>query len=220
MIGEQRNEATVAALAWSSPGLARHSRPALAVLTTDHVLSIWVSAFDVAASASWDRALVINNSKSSFGRVRSMSWVPFRPDMLKSAQDPLKRWKMGVHVLVLGLEAGKVVFLNIRNTFSQDEGEWQNGTLHQIDLNGDEALQYRQDVDDSRLITRPSGYSLFADAMKTLQFIENIELSPWEDHFSGDLMTTATFRGSDATCWSGAFRVRDDLSVCAFGSLR
>lgn len=93
-IGEEQSSSTVTWLAWSAPGLAKHGRSVLAVLTSNHVLSLWASKSDMATPASWERIYVVNNpikatlSKEHFGarftdrtnprlsRVRSAAWAP------------------------------------------------------------------------------------------------------------------------------------------------
>lgn len=59
-IGEEQSLSLVAALAWSPAGVARHSRCALAVLTTNHVLSIWAPDANPTNPRSWRRVLVLN----------------------------------------------------------------------------------------------------------------------------------------------------------------
>ena len=97
-VGEEQSLSTVIALAWSSPGLAKHKRPVLAVLTSNHLLSLWASNSDMKIPSSWGRVLVINmsmrrslellpaNSSSRLQseklknpqmlRIRCMAWAP------------------------------------------------------------------------------------------------------------------------------------------------
>jgi len=83
-------------LAWSPPGLAKHKRSVLAVLTSNHVLSLWASNSDMAVPESWERVCFVNNAviaalreekfKSRFKsassprlrRIRSAAWAPMR----------------------------------------------------------------------------------------------------------------------------------------------
>ena len=98
-IGEEQSYSIVTALAWSPAALAKHRRSALAVLTSNHVLSLWASNSDMAVSSSWERVLIINslfhqrplpvaltgirpgnelvdNEESPSSRVQSISWAP------------------------------------------------------------------------------------------------------------------------------------------------
>ena len=61
-IGEEQSLSTVVALAWSPPGLAKHKRPTLAVLTSNHLLSLWASNSNMAVRTSWERVLIVNHA--------------------------------------------------------------------------------------------------------------------------------------------------------------
>ncbi len=207
-IGEQQSRATVTAMSWSSPGLARHSRPALAVLTTNHVLCIWASTYNVEESSSWERVLIINGADSRFGRVRSMKWAsscPLKPESGRRSYQP------SMNILAMGLDGGKVVFLDIRSPSSAGNGSWSCRTLDEVDLETEPALRLRRNYDDTVSITRTSRYSLFGDAMKTLHFVGSINFSSWINSRS-DFITTASFCGNDGSRWMCDFRVSDDLS--------
>ena len=97
-IGEEQSPSTVVALAWSSPGLAKNKRPVLAVLTSNHLLSLWASNSDMKNPASWGRVFIINTTvrrslellpanapsrlqsesleKPHLLRIRCMAWAP------------------------------------------------------------------------------------------------------------------------------------------------
>lgn len=95
-IGEEQSPSTVTWLAWSPPGLAKHKRSVLAVLTSNHVLSLWASSSDMAVPESWERVCLVNDAiraalkeekfKSRFRsvssprlcRIRSAAWAPLR----------------------------------------------------------------------------------------------------------------------------------------------
>ncbi|KAJ8610516.1 hypothetical protein MRB53_038508 [Persea americana] len=79
---------SVVSLAWSPAGLAKHDRCALAVLTSNHVLSIWISDGDVKNERSWKRVLIVNegcdtpktaqsghDTRLKF-RCRAFTWAP------------------------------------------------------------------------------------------------------------------------------------------------
>ena len=60
-IGEEQSESRALALAWSPPGLARHHRCALAVLTSNLLLSLWSPSSDPVLVRSWQRRLIVND---------------------------------------------------------------------------------------------------------------------------------------------------------------
>ena len=60
-IGEEQSMSEVISIGWSSPVLGRHRRCLLAVLTSNHLLSLWDPGPDPSIDRSWRRMVVINN---------------------------------------------------------------------------------------------------------------------------------------------------------------
>ena len=60
-IGEEQSAQYNSAVAWSPPGLSRHRRCAIGLLSTGHILSIWAARGNILDEDSWERVLVINN---------------------------------------------------------------------------------------------------------------------------------------------------------------
>lgn len=93
-VGEEQSNSTVTWLGWSPPGLAKHKRSVLAVLTSNHLLSLWASDEDFGNLESWKRVCIINNvfeiafrqegfqseikniQDQRLRRVRSVAWAP------------------------------------------------------------------------------------------------------------------------------------------------
>ncbi|KAI9661269.1 MAG: hypothetical protein M1821_009596 [Bathelium mastoideum] len=89
-VGEEQSTRWVVALEWTPLPIAIHQRYALAVLTSNHVLSIWASSSTPTAVESWKRRLIINNVLASYfesadhdenvwrlrRRIRSFAWSP------------------------------------------------------------------------------------------------------------------------------------------------
>ena len=93
-IGEEQSNSTVTWLAWSPLRLAKHKRSVLAVLTSNHLLSLWAPDGDMGNEQSWNRVCVVNDAfqiafqKDKFRsrienirsqglrRVRSVAWAP------------------------------------------------------------------------------------------------------------------------------------------------
>lgn len=80
-IGEEQSLSTVCALAWSPPGLGKHHRPLLAILTTNLVLSLWETNGQL---GHWERIAIVNRSMPGYPisssrrgtRIRNFSWSP------------------------------------------------------------------------------------------------------------------------------------------------
>jgi hypothetical protein len=102
-IGEEMSESFVHALDWSPPGLGKHRRSVLAVLTSNHVLSIWECIGKPEIATDWVRACVINHALQAHykekdvhspeesendhferlrakQRIRAFAWSPAPPD--------------------------------------------------------------------------------------------------------------------------------------------
>ena len=60
--GEELSLRHVQALEWSSPGLSRNGRCVLAILSSNHVLSLWVCHGKPDRSANWKREVVMNHT--------------------------------------------------------------------------------------------------------------------------------------------------------------
>jgi hypothetical protein len=102
-IGEEMSESFVHALDWSPPGIGKHKRSVLAVLTSNHVLSIWECIGKPEIATDWVRACVINHVLQAHykekdvhspeesendhferlrakQRIRAFAWSPAPPD--------------------------------------------------------------------------------------------------------------------------------------------
>lgn len=146
-IGEELSTSTVTALAWSAPGLAMHRRPVLAVLTSNLLLSFWVSASGTSAHSSWQRVLVLNNSiENSYKhmclskqimeptagfqrktRVRSMAWAP---QVQRSAERTnslsLESRLRNAFLLAVANDDCEVLFLLISSPYTPHSASWDS----------------------------------------------------------------------------------------------
>lgn len=124
-IGQEQSNSHVVALAWSSPGLGIHHRPVLAILTANHVLSLWEWTGKV---GSWSRSYIINPSLtrnngglgSKAGRsIIAFSWLP-----------PLQLGNSPNHFLVALDTEGNVWTLKVSKSDASNTGTWQLGPFH------------------------------------------------------------------------------------------
>lgn len=147
-IGEESSIFHAHAAAWSSPGLARHGGSALAVLTTNHVLSLWAPEPLAKGVAVWQRTLVINHAIRQFyheqhgmpsdgdgreseealqiqQRVRSFAWTqPVHSDLERPHPDLFS----GLHHLVVATEGGHILVLGITSPYcdpTNKHSTWQ-----------------------------------------------------------------------------------------------
>lgn len=139
-IGEEQSSSTIVALSWSPVGLAKHKRSALAVLTTNHILSLWASASDLKTASSWERVIVINKALDNsnqqispqydgnlpsqkilrrLARIQSMSWASIKPDDILNQQDIFQEisseTSSTIQYLAITNDADEVVVLQIKS---------------------------------------------------------------------------------------------------------
>ena len=149
-VGEEQSESQVVALAWSPPGLARNKRSALAVLTENHVLSIWDSSSYRKDPKSWVRVLVVNQSlRQAFGlpkssdevevtqaeefsrlgcRIRSFSWGPVFYDVCSSnkASPSFSLQSHGYYCLAVTNDLGQIILTRIH------PGKWYQHSMIEV----------------------------------------------------------------------------------------
>ena len=145
-IGEETSIFEAHSAAWSNPGLARHGGSALAVLTSNHVLSLWALEPDAKRTPVWQRTSVINHAIRNFyemqnnlpsndrekeealqvqQRVRSFAWVQPVYNDLERAHPELFS---GQHYLVVATEGGYILSIRITSPYAGLYGKqplWQ-----------------------------------------------------------------------------------------------
>ena len=111
-MGEEQSSSTVTWLAWSPPGLAKHKRSVLAILTSNHMVSLWASNSDMTVPESWERVSIVNHAVNSalreekcrvgfsngsdlrLKRIRSAAWAPLL-DIKCACRSPLTAAAVG-----------------------------------------------------------------------------------------------------------------------------
>jgi Transcription factor IIIC subunit delta N-term len=195
--GEELSESVVVALKWSPPGLASHGRSALAVLTSNLILSIWESfGYPVNKSSSWKRRLTINDTLTTyaeslytvegqqlsleqsetakcFQRVRSFAWAP-----ILSSKDP-------VNVIAVANDNAEIVILAIQP--------------QSVNLSSEQAVavvsQFR--IDDGHQINRITQKTSFEEGMRYPCYASHIAWSPWIQNISSSAAIIAFVRDSE-----------------------
>ena len=169
-IGEEQSRATVTALAWSPPGLAKHGRSVLAVLTSNLILSLWASNSDPTDPGSWERVSVVNRILLSGSRlqqrIRSMAWAPTNPQHIDRLT-PSSGKKWGIPLLAVADDSSGLYFLKVSSPYNGQSLEWNIEVLHR------EVVAVSQSPSD-----RPSLLNL---AMNANHFIDRIEFGRWDD---------------------------------------
>ena len=138
-IGEEQSFSHVVSLAWSPIGLARHKRCSLAVLTSNHILSIWSPKSDHMNQHGWERALIVNHALVEEGsqvdftygtdnngvdqtlrlpwRIRSFTWGPVFSCSQRLHTDDRGDIDMSIDCYFVAVtnDAGELVLLELRS---------------------------------------------------------------------------------------------------------
>lgn len=141
-IGEEQSACTVIALQWSLPGLGKHKRPVLAVLTSNLLLSFWSSTSDPINGASWQRVFIVNNAALKSWerrylsgkplteslirrklRIRSTAWAPKARQCLEN-YDPQVEARQGVFLLAVANDDAEVLILLISSPYIDHSNSW------------------------------------------------------------------------------------------------
>ena len=172
-IGEEQARATVTALAWSPPGLAKHRRSVLAVLTSNLILALWASDSDPADPDSWKRVLIINKALFSGSRlrqrIRSMAWAPTNPQHV-DRRTPFSRRRWGIPLIAIADDSNGLYILKISSPFAGQPFAWNVEVLYHDDI-----------PVPNRTNDRPS---LLNRAMNANHFIDRIAFGTWDGDIS------------------------------------
>lgn len=191
-IGEEISPSVPIAISWSPPGLAKHRRCALAVLTSNLVLSIWSAEGMLHEESSWNRRLLINDALTDYfsndvatetpsissnseerlrlrSRVRAFSWAPSMPPRSETMGT---RWSYDPQYLAVSTDDNQVVFLVVESPTSSLglSNAWKAVVSSHISLTPTD-------------VTSPTGSDLFEDIVRQQRFVPHIAWSPWIRHF-------------------------------------
>jgi len=162
-VGEELSIRHVLSLQWSSPGFGQNGRCVLAVLTTDHVLSIWECEGRPSVSTCWKRRLIVNHAISKhyertgtarsasgqdahmqFGRkrvqqrIRAFTWSP--PLYKDWAGDRVTPFlSRGHHFLAVSTESGDVLLVGVQPPYDvlrPEVATWSAEVIHNLELGG------------------------------------------------------------------------------------
>jgi hypothetical protein len=191
---------TVVSVSWSPPGLVKHRRSVLAVLTTNQVLSIYAYA-----GTKWTRVAIVNKAlESHFGEnvnpdtpktrktsIRSFTWTP---PLIIPAQDqphpgPESRW--GIPFLAITTDANDVAFVQ----FHTSSGQQASSNILHCELVSVVSLHNAVSYDQK---IQPA--SLFASALRSEIKILSLASGPW-------LYQAHQIAGSGAGTWSADLNV-------------
>ncbi|GAD92917.1 hypothetical protein ANI_1_474054 [Paecilomyces variotii No. 5] len=137
-IGAEQSISTVAGIKWSHPGLEKHRRSILAVLTANLLLSFYDSG---GVRNKWSRVFIVNNAlKTHFSltisdkrlivrksKIRSFAWCPpLKPQKQQQGlsaflEPPASRW--GVQILAMANDVNELIIARVSRTTRSSTGE-------------------------------------------------------------------------------------------------
>ena len=158
--GEELSLRHVQALEWSSPGLARYNRCVLAVLSSNHVLSIWEHDGRPDDGTKWKRKIVVNHAiqkhydctekkvnesqedrherRQVQQRVRAFVWSPPMYEIPNKEEQTFTQYvDRGYQSLAVATEAEEILLLRVlspHNVVRPDIVEWKIDVVHSLDL--------------------------------------------------------------------------------------
>ncbi|KAI9798224.1 MAG: hypothetical protein M1835_002709 [Candelina submexicana] len=187
-LGEEQSTSTVVSLIWSPPGLGKHRRSVLAVLTSNNVLSIWETYPH--ETRKWNRPLIINNAIAKYfeglydlveeseaqqyhvtrlrRRIRAFSWsLPCHPRTIPGSESPCDVW--GLPILAVTNDNNEIIFIQLKSPYyplSSRSKQWRADVLGHV--------QVSQNPTDG-----PLSNSLLAISSRPVRFVSHVAWSPW-----------------------------------------
>lgn len=202
-VGEEQSQGTVKSLAWSPAGLAKYRRCALAVLGTNHVLSLWASDSNLKEHRSWSRVLIINNALQQFARedqsaasthdsltrdqmirlrcrVRAFEWCPKPPcvTLARTVSQTAPTQPSDLHYLAITNDLHEIIILKISSPHANSVFTSVGWAAHVCDSF---SLQHPGYADDLSTLSLPGITPLCS-------FVDQITWSKWIKT-TGDKMT-------------------------------
>ncbi|KAF2807711.1 uncharacterized protein BDZ99DRAFT_420176 [Mytilinidion resinicola] len=206
-VGEEISASAVVSLEWSPPGISKHRRSALAVLTSNLVLSLWAPESSPKVPASWERRLIVNDCIEPYlgnfdrnetydneeermdkrrlrMRLRSFTWCSTNPDRgLSSNIGSRLHW--GPYILAMSNDDNQVLFVSVESPYtsvSSDQG-WKATVIGHFSLGVSEPVPYSTAV--------------FEDFIQQQRCVSHLAWSPWSHRGDGRLDSVLSYASND-----------------------
>ena len=192
-IGEEQSVGTVTALNWSAPGLGKHRRSVLAVLTSNLVLSLWESKANLKEPESWERVLVINHSLRDYftdhdnnantpdtkkgslrrrQRIRALAWAePLISEENNGHASYQSKW--GTFLLAVTNDNGEIIILRMVNPYSMEVGQSSRWDAM--------VVWHGKARPATHAESRPTQQSLLSAKMAEIRFVRDLVWGSWMD---------------------------------------
>ncbi|RMY41837.1 hypothetical protein D0865_12176 [Hortaea werneckii] len=155
-VGEEISTWQVQRVKWSSPGIARYGGCLLAVLTSNHALSLWECGGKADLLRSWNRKIVLNDAlRKHYGypstipddsdaeafarqrcarqvslRIKSFCWSPYQEQSRGGPHEMLSSVaNTEAHLLAVSTEGGDICILRLSTPVGQPEEGWSSEVM-------------------------------------------------------------------------------------------
>ena len=209
-IGEESSTFAPTSVSWSWPGIARHRGCALAVLTSNHVLSVWAPEGRSSVPSSWHRVILINRIIKDYLeredkkndqhednrwrtleerrvrlRIRAYVWSPpVSEDSHNPKILPYNGW--GDQFLAVGMEGGDVYLLRVLSPYNTASSEWRARVTDTFNVR-----DHVQETMSSRMTTDVHETSDRALSATTKFMANHLAWSPWRQGAQSKLSNLA-----------------------------
>lgn len=212
-LGAEQSNSTIVGLKWSPPGLGRHRRCVLSVLTSNLMLSF----YEPVGLGKWTRVAIVNDALKSYfeplvqekgpklrkSTIRSFSWCPpikaprsEKPSTPYSVPDAETRW--GVQLLAATNDDNEVILLRTQRS----KPEPNSTSSYVLKLLSITALG---DLAGNYPMIHPG--SVFSTALKSRIKASNLSCGPWLFQTSGTQQNTYSVTSNVAVLYGTKLRV-------------
>ena len=216
-VGEEISPSVPISIAWSPPGLAKYRRCALAVLTSNLVLSIWSADGKLQEESSWNRRLLVNDALATYysedvaanashitsnaeeqrrlrTRIRAFAWAPALPSPTNTMGTQTSYRQQ---YLTVANDDNQLVLLAVNSPTSTlgSSRNWKVDVLTHVSLEPGEESNFTDPL-------------FFDDLMQQQRFISHIAWSPWV--LQGDCHQSIVVYGANEAVIARLITYRND----------
>ncbi|KAL5447402.1 hypothetical protein PMIN06_007485 [Paraphaeosphaeria minitans] len=189
-IGEEVSTSAPVSIAWSPPGIAKHRRCALGVLTSSLILSIWASEGKIDDELSWKRKLIINDALVLYfssnlnevesalvhettekmrlrARIRSFTWAPSLSNPKPAATIGMQTtWAQPFVAVANDDNQIAIVAVDTPTTTLNAEEEWSGEVLNHFSITPDSGNVFES-------------ANTFDEIVQQQRYVSRLAWSPW-----------------------------------------
>ena len=218
-LGEELSDRNTVAIDWSPAGIGKHGRSILAVLTSNHMLSLWACVGQPQLAEDWKRVLLINRTLTTDGsdttvgtgpsdtgkraiRIRSFAWAP-APSAARLNDKDRRHDK--VH-LAVATDDGNIHVLSISSPydpFSNTRLVWTSSIVNTIS------------PETSNTDSWPLARCLPSTHKRRPAFVDQLAWSPWSENPQGISVSTLAYTSQSELRYISVewLSARDDVNI-------